>query len=142
MRLARLDSERGGGIGEMVRHLRLIHVHANSDDGIMNAIGLGAHLGEYAAEFTSADEEIIRPANIGPHIEIFRRCVICCEASDKREKRGVRGRNERPQQNAAIDAGRFLRGPLSAGAASTGSLLLGNNNCPMGFTGFAEAHGH
>ena len=119
----------------------LVDVDADADDGVVDAVGLGVHLGEDAAEFPAADEQIVGPANVGQRVEIFGGGIARGEPRDQREQRRVRGRNRRAQQDAAIDARGFFGCPRAAGAAAAGRLLFGEHDGAVRLARFAEVHG-
>ena len=88
-----------------------------------------------------ANHQIVGPANVGESVEILGGGIARGESGDQRQQRRVRGRNRRAQQDAAINPGRFLRGPRAAGAASAGGLLLGEDDGAVRLARFAQAHG-
>ena len=87
--------------GEIGGHFRLVHVDADADDGVVDAIGLGVHLGEDAAEFLAADEQVVGPANVGERGRVSSARRRARRGRDQREQRRVRRGNRRPQQNRA-----------------------------------------
>src|ERR1700747_1900523 len=58
MGLARLDAKRSCDVGKVAGHFRLVHVDADADHGVMDAVRLGVHFGEDAGKFSPAEKEI------------------------------------------------------------------------------------
>ena len=150
MRLARFDAKRRGDVGELGGHVALVHVDADADDGVMDAIGLGVHFGEDAAEFSAAEEKIVGPADVEVvdcilfwirATDFFGARVAGGEAGDEGEKRRVGGRNLRTQQHGAMNARGFFRMPFASSAAASGGLFLGENDGAVRLARFAELHG-
>ena len=141
MRFAVFDAERRGDVGEIGGHLRLVDVDADADDGVVDAVGLGVHLGEDAAEFAAADEQIVGPADVRKRIQIFSGSIARGEPRDERQQRRVRGRNRRTQQDAAIDARGFFGCPGAARAAAARGLFFGEHNGAVRLAGLAKLHG-
>ena len=55
-------------------HFRLVHVDADADHGVMDAVRLGMHFGKDAGKFSAADEQIVRPANVEEtDVQVLRR---------------------------------------------------------------------
>ena len=85
MRFAGFDAQRRGDVGNFRGHFGLVDVHTDSDDCVMHAVGLGAHLCEDAGEFSSAHEKIVGPANVGCGVQVFGGGISRCEARDQRQ---------------------------------------------------------
>ena len=150
MGLPGFDAQRRGNVGELGGHFRLVHVDADADDGVVDAVWLGVHFGEDAGEFSAAEEKIVGPADVEivdsiffwiRATDFFGTRVASGEAGDEREKRRVGGGNSRPEEHRAMNARGFFGKPCASGAATSGGLFFGENDSAVGFAGFAELHG-
>jgi len=151
MRLARFNAKRRGDVGELGGHLGLVHIDADADDGVMDAVGLGVHFGEDAGKFSAAEKQVVGPSDVEVMdsvlfwiraTDFFGARVASSEAGDESEKRRVGGRDLRAQEHGAMYAGGFFGKPFASGAAAPGRLFFGENDGAVGFAGFAELHGH
>src|ERR1700720_1020678 len=100
MGLARLDSKGSSDIGKFGGHFRLVHVDADADHGVMNAVWFGVHFGEDAGKFSSTEKQIVGPADIQIPVKVLAMDFLCAriasgEASYESEKRRVSGWNLR-----------------------------------------------
>src|SRR4029077_6784156 len=145
-----LDAKRRADVGKLGWHFRLVHIDADANNGVMDAVGLGVHFGEDAGKFSTAEEEIVGPADVEAmdHIlvwirgsDFFRTRIASGEAGNEGEKRGVGGRDSRPEEHGAMYAGGFFGKPFASGAATSGGLFFGENHDTVRFAGFAELHG-
>src|ERR1700752_4988558 len=64
MGLARFDAKRSGDVSEFGGHFCLVHIDADADDGVMDAVGLGVHFGEDAGKFSAAEKQVVGPADV------------------------------------------------------------------------------
>jgi len=115
--LAGLDAKRSADVGEFGGHFGLVHIDADADDGVMDAVGFGVHFGENAGKFPATEEEVVGPADV----EVVGRILLWVggtdflgagvasgEAGDEGEKRGIGGRDLRAQEHSAMYARGFF----------------------------------
>jgi len=151
MGLARFNAKRRGDIGEFGWHFGLVHIDADADDGVVDAVGLGVHFSEDAGKFSAAEKQVVGPADVEVvdsvlfwirAADFFRARVVSSEAGDESEKRRVGGRDSRPEEHRAMNASGFFGKPFASGAAASSGLFFGENDGAVGFACFAELHGN
>ena len=149
MKFPGLHAQRCGDVIESGRHLGLVHVDADADDGVVDAVGLGVHFRQDAAKFACAaafggarDHQIVGPANVGNGGQFFGGGIARRPGRRPELSSGAcAGEIGGPQQNAAIDAGGFFRHPGTARAALARGLLFGQHDGAVRLARFAELHG-
>ena len=141
MDFAGLDAQRGGDVREFRRHFRLVHIHADSDDGVMNAVGLRVHFRQDAAEFLPRTSKSLGQRISG--VASSSSAAASRAASPATSVRsgacagGIGGRNRIVQ----LDSRGLFRNPLAPGAAAAGGLFLCEHDGAVRLACFAEVHG-
>jgi hypothetical protein len=112
-----LEKERGGKGSEVLRKLWLVDIDADADDRMADAGDFRVELGEDAAKFTRAEEQVIGPAKIGLERGDGADRIVHGESSGEREPEDVGGRDKGTKEDADVEPGAGRRGPR-VGAAT------------------------
>ena len=94
-------------------------VDADADDDVANARDLGIQFGEDAAEFAWAEEQIVRPAEVGLERGDGLDGAVDGEAGCEREPEDVGGSDAGAKEDADVQAGGGRRGPGVRAAATS-----------------------
>src|SRR5580704_4593440 len=111
LRPARFDAQGCGDRAEFGRELLLIHVDADAHDDEANLVRFGMHLREDAAEFFAADQNVVRPFQIGFDIVLGPNRRERRQTRHHRQQRSLHGRDIRAEQDRDVDPGRSLGMP-------------------------------
>ena len=116
-------------------------VDADADDHMANARDFRVELGEDAAEFPRAEEEIVGPAQVGLQRSDFADRVLRGESGSEREPENVGRGDGGAEEDADVESRRGRRGPCVGAAAAPLCLLVGEEDACLLYTSYVEFQG-